>query len=162
MMKLFDENTQRKEVKPMLDNDKTETDVKDEEVEETNDDTVEKTDVHDSEEQSTSEQPTVPEKPLNKPETENTGYEKPSAQVETERNDDMPKYITKDENGKFDYSNCKTYVTKRGDTLFSVAQEFGVPMQQLRYFNGLAPQSRLPIGRKLYIPDGIVDIPNGE
>lgn len=148
MMKLFDENTQRKEVKPMLDNDKTETDVKDEEVEEKNDDTVEKTDVHDSEEQSTSEQPTAPEKP--------------SAQVETERNDDMPKYITKDENGKFDYSNCKTYVTKRGDTLFSVAQEFGVPMQQLRYFNGLAPQSRLPIGRKLYIPDGIVDIPNGE
>lgn len=141
----------------MADKNKPEKDVKNEEVEQKDEDTVAKTDVTDNEKQETSEQPIVPEKPHYEPEPENS-----SVPVEPERNDDMPKMITKNENGKFDYTNCKTYVTKRGDTLYSVAQEFGVPMQQLRYFNNLAPQSRLPIGRKMYIPNGIVDIPNGE
>lgn len=141
----------------MADKNKPEKDVKNEEVEQKEENTVAKTDVTDNEKQETSEQPIVPEKPHYEPEPENS-----SVPVEPERNDDMPKMITKNENGKFDYTNCKTYVTKRGDTLYSVAQEFGVPMQQLRYFNNLAPQSRLPIGRKMYIPNGIVDIPNGE
>lgn len=146
----------------MADKNKPEKDVKNEEIEQKDENTVAKTDVTDNEKQETSEQPIVPEKPHYEPEPENSVSEKPSVPVEPERNDDMPKMITKNENGKFDYTNCKTYVTKRGDTLYSVAQEFGVPMQQLRYFNNLAPQSRLPIGRKMYIPNGIVDIPNGE
>lgn len=75
----------------------------------------------------------------------------------------MYNIIERDKNGNFDYSNCKEKVVEIGDTLFSIAQENHVPMQQLRYFNNMPKGvQKLTIGRTVYIPNGIVDVPNGE
>lgn len=77
--------------------------------------------------------------------------------------DTMPTFIKQQEDGKFDYSNCKTYVTKLGDTLFDVAQDNNCAMQQLRYFNGLPKGiEKLPVNRKIYIPNGYVYVPTGK
>jgi len=77
--------------------------------------------------------------------------------------DTMPTFIKELEDGKFDYSECKSYVTKLGDTLYDVAQENNCAMQQLRYFNGL-PKGivKLPVNRKIYIPNGYVYVPTGK
>lgn len=73
------------------------------------------------------------------------------------------KIITKGSDGKFDYSNSRTYRTVKGDTLFGVAQEHGVAMQQLRYYNGLRKGiEQLPVGIDIHIPNGYVDVPLGE
>lgn len=73
------------------------------------------------------------------------------------------KIITKNSDGKFDYSNSKTYHTVKGDTLFGVAQDHKVAMQQLRYFNGLRKGiEELPVGINIHIPNGYVDVPTGE
>lgn len=73
------------------------------------------------------------------------------------------KIITKDSNGNFDYSNSKAYLTVKGDTLFGVAQDHNVVMEQLRYFNGLEKgTNKLPVGITLHIPNGYVDVPVGK
>lgn len=73
------------------------------------------------------------------------------------------KIITKGSDGKFDYSNSRTYRTVKGDTLFGVAQEHGVAMQQLRYYNGLRKGiEQLPVGIDIHIPNGYVDVALGE
>ena len=77
--------------------------------------------------------------------------------------DTMPTFINQKEDGKFDYSECKSYVTKLGDTLYDVAQENNCAMQQLRYFNGLPKGiTKLPVNRKIYIPNGYVYVPTGK
>ena len=43
----------------------------------------------------------------------------------------------KDPTGEFDYSTCKTYTVKEGQTLLDVANDVLVAYQQLRYFNHL-------------------------
>lgn len=73
------------------------------------------------------------------------------------------KPVAKDPKGMFDYSNCKTYVVKQGDTLLDVAQNFVVALQQLRYFNHLDKANpAIKPGKTLYIPDKPINVPYGE
>lgn len=73
------------------------------------------------------------------------------------------KTVPKDPKGKFDYSNCKTYEVKEGDTLLDVAQKFVVSIQQLRYFNHINKLTwKIHKGQTLYIPDKPVYVPAGE
>ncbi|HET6266460.1 MAG TPA: LysM peptidoglycan-binding domain-containing protein, partial [Acidobacteriota bacterium] len=46
-----------------------------------------------------------------------------------------------------------TYITQQGDTLQSVADQFQVSTQDLAKANFLSPESSLPVGRELVIPE---------
>lgn len=95
--------------------------------------------------------------------SENTGTYNPYYSKEREQTTMNNNIIERDENGNFDYSSCKTKVVEIGDSLFSIAQENHVPMQQLRYFNNMPKGvKKLPLGKTVYIPSGIVDVPNGK
>ena len=60
----------------------------------------------------------------------------------------------------FDYTNCKTYTVKEGQTLLDVANEALVAYRQLRYFNGLPKNNpTVKAGQVIYIPDHAVDVP---
>lgn len=60
----------------------------------------------------------------------------------------------------FDYTNCKTYTVKEGQTLLDVANEVLVAYQQLRYFNGLPKNNPVvKAGQVIYIPNQAVDVP---
>ena len=60
----------------------------------------------------------------------------------------------------FDYTNCKTYTVKEGQTLLDVANEALVAYRQLRYFNGLPKNNpTVKAGQVIYIPDHGVDVP---
>ena len=60
----------------------------------------------------------------------------------------------------FDYTNCKTYTVKEGQTLLDVANEVLVAYQQLRYFNGLPKNNPVvKAGQVIYIPNQPVDVP---
>ena len=60
----------------------------------------------------------------------------------------------------FDYTNCKTYTVKEGQTLLDVANEVLVAYRQLRYFNGLPKNNpTVKAGQVIYIPDHAVDVP---
>ena len=69
----------------------------------------------------------------------------------------------KDPMGMFDYSGCKTHVVKDGETLYDIAQQYAVALQQLRYFNHLNKKSmKIRTGQTLYIPNKPVRVPTGE
>lgn len=57
------------------------------------------------------------------------------------------------------YRDIKTYVTKQGDTLASVATQFGVTSDSIKWSNNITTNN-LPVGRELYIPpvNGIVHL----
>lgn len=69
----------------------------------------------------------------------------------------------KDPEGMFDYTGCQTHVVKEGETLFDVAQQYNVAMQQLRYFNHVNKATmRIKTGQTLYIPKEPVHVPTGK
>lgn len=69
----------------------------------------------------------------------------------------------KDPKGMFDYTGCQTHVVKEGETLFDVAQQYHVAMQQLRYFNHVNKATmRIKTGQTLYIPKEPVYVPTGK
>lgn len=62
--------------------------------------------------------------------------------------------VAKDPRGMFDYSNCKQYIVKDGDTLLSIANKFLVGYEKLRYFNHISKQrTKLRPGKVIYIPN---------
>jgi hypothetical protein len=44
-----------------------------------------------------------------------------------------------------------SHIVKPGDTLFAIALQYGVPVDQIMALNGLKPDSRIEIGRELII-----------
>ena len=44
-----------------------------------------------------------------------------------------------------------THIVKPGDTLFAIALQYGVPVDQIMALNGLKPDSRIELGRELII-----------
>lgn len=63
----------------------------------------------------------------------------------------------------FDYTNCKTYTVKEGQTLLDVANEVLVAYQQLRYFNGLPKNNPVvKAGQVIYIPNQAINVPLGK
>lgn len=69
----------------------------------------------------------------------------------------------KDPEGVFDYTGCQAHVVKEGETLFDVAQQYNVAMQQLRYFNHVNKVTmRIKTGQTLYIPKEPVHVPTGK
>lgn len=65
-----------------------------------------------------------------------------------------------DPEGIFDYSGCQIHVVQAGETLLSIAQEYVVAFQQLRYFNHLDHQDpKIRTGQKLAIPKEPVQVP---
>lgn len=70
------------------------------------------------------------------------------------------KEVKRVEKNGFDYTNCKTYTVKEGQTLLDVANEVLVAYQQLRYFNGLPKNNpTIKAGQVIYIPNQAVDVP---
>jgi peptidoglycan/xylan/chitin deacetylase (PgdA/CDA1 family) len=51
-----------------------------------------------------------------------------------------------------------TYVVQSGDTLFSIAQRFGVTVEAIAQANGITDPTQLEIGRELFIP-GVTGTP---
>jgi len=45
-----------------------------------------------------------------------------------------------------------TYFVKKGDTLYSIARKFGVPVETIYQANGLSAQSKLEIGQTIRVP----------
>lgn len=69
----------------------------------------------------------------------------------------------KDPTGEFDYSTCKTYTVKKGQTLLDVANDVLVAYQQLRYFNHLDKNNpQVHAGQVIYIPNDVVVVPLGK
>lgn len=69
----------------------------------------------------------------------------------------------KDPLGQFDYTGCQVHVVQDGESLFDVAQKYGVALQQLRYFNHVNKTTlRIRKDQKLYIPKEPVYMPDGE
>lgn len=65
--------------------------------------------------------------------------------------------------GQFDYTGCQVHVVQDGESLFDVAQKYGVALQQLRYFNHVNKTTlRIRKDQKLYIPKEPVWIEPGE
>lgn len=65
-----------------------------------------------------------------------------------------------DPEGIFDYSGCQIHVVQAGETLLSIAQEYVVAFQQLRYFNHLDHQNpKIRTGQKLVIPNKPIQVP---
>lgn len=63
----------------------------------------------------------------------------------------------------FDWSNCKTHVVKEGESLYDIAQENHVALQQLRYFNHVNKATlAIRTGQTIYIPNGPVPVPAGK
>ena len=44
-----------------------------------------------------------------------------------------------------------SHIVKPGDTLFALALQYGVPVDQIMALNGLKPDSHIEIGRELII-----------
>lgn len=69
----------------------------------------------------------------------------------------------KDPLGQFDYTGCQVHVVQDGESLFDVAQKYGVALQQLRYFNHVNKTTLIiRKDQKLYIPKEPVYVPAGE
>ncbi len=51
------------------------------------------------------------------------------------------------------------YIVQEGDTLFAIAQEFGVSLEALAEENDITDQSRLFVGTRLVIPEKTVPTP---
>lgn len=69
----------------------------------------------------------------------------------------------KDPMGQFDYTGCQIHVVQDGESLFDVAQKYGVALQQLRYFNHVNKATlKIRKDQKLYIPKEPVWIEPGE
>lgn len=73
------------------------------------------------------------------------------------------KPMAKDPTGMFDYSDCKTHQVQDGESLFDIAEEYHVALQQLRYFNHIN-KATLAIrpNQTIYIPNKPVPVPAGE
>lgn len=70
------------------------------------------------------------------------------------------KEVKRVEKNGFDYTNCKTYTVKEGQTLLDVANDVLVAYQQLRYFNGLSKNNPVvKAGQVIYIPNEAVKVP---
>lgn len=86
--------------------------------------------------------------------------------IEVNRPQPVPKKEVnelKDTKGIFDYSGCKTHVVKEGESLYDIAQENAVAMQQLRYFNHIPKDSfKIKAGQTLVIPKTPVNVPYGK
>lgn len=54
----------------------------------------------------------------------------------------------------------RTYIVQEGDTLFLIAQEFGVSLEALAKENEIEDQSRLFIGSRLKIPEKKIPTPS--
>ena len=52
------------------------------------------------------------------------------------------------------------YIVKEGDTLFAIAQEFGVSLEALAEENDITDQSQLFVGSKLTIPEKTIPTPS--
>jgi LysM repeat protein len=52
-----------------------------------------------------------------------------------------------------------TYVVQSGDTLFSIAESFGVDLYLLMVWNGLSDQDQLQINQEILIPDPNSELP---
>jgi LysM repeat protein len=52
-----------------------------------------------------------------------------------------------------------TYVVQSGDSLFSIAEEFGVDLYLLMVWNGLSDQDQLQINQEILIPDPESELP---
>lgn len=50
--------------------------------------------------------------------------------------------------------NTRSYVVKRGDTLFSIARRYDVNVSQLLSINGISSAHQLPAGITIRIPEG--------
>ena len=71
--------------------------------------------------------------------------------------------MAKDPEGMFDYSKCKAYTVKSGDTLLDIAQQNNIALQQLRYFNHINKATlQIREGQIIYIPTEPVFVPTGE
>lgn len=71
--------------------------------------------------------------------------------------------IKKDPMGMFDYTGCKVHEVQDGDSLFEIAQENHVALQQLRYFNHVNKSTfAIRSGQKIYIPTKPIYVPAGE
>lgn len=69
----------------------------------------------------------------------------------------------KDPMGQFDYTGCQVHIVQDGESLFDVAQKYGVALQQLRYFNHVNKATlKIRKDQKLYIPKEPVWIEPGE
>lgn len=69
----------------------------------------------------------------------------------------------KDPEGMFDYNGCQTHIVKENETLFDVAQQYNVALQQLRYFNHINRATMdIKVGQTLYIPKEPVHVPTGK
>lgn len=72
------------------------------------------------------------------------------------------KPVAKDPKGMFDYSNCIKHEVKPGETLFDIAQQYVVALQQLRYFNHLNKEDpKVRAGQIIYIPFKPINVPYG-
>jgi len=67
----------------------------------------------------------------------------PAITEEPEVQPDMPVQVTLSET---------TYIIKKGDTLYSIARKFGIPVETLYQANGLNAQSKLDIGQTIRVP----------
>jgi len=68
-----------------------------------------------------------------------------------------------DPQGMFDYANREQHVVQEGENLFDVAQKYNVALEQLRYFNHISKKNtRIRVGRTLFIPRESIDVPVGE
>ncbi|MBG9787173.1 MULTISPECIES: LysM peptidoglycan-binding domain-containing protein [Brevibacillus] len=52
------------------------------------------------------------------------------------------------------------YIVQRGDTLYSIAQRYGVPIDVIIRANRLRPPYALYVGQPLYIPQQVVPNPS--
>lgn len=90
-------------------------------------------------------------------------WDKPSKTVSEPTNKGGDETMAKDPEGMFDYSGCKTYTVKSGDTLLDIAQQNNIALQQLRYFNHLNKATlQIREGQVIYIPTEPVFVPTGE
>lgn len=110
--------------------------------------------------------PTVT-KPIEVAKEANAGIKKAETEANAElfipKKEVKPVAEVKDPKGMFDYTGCQTHVVKEGETLFDVAQQYHVAMQQLRYFNHVNKATmRIKTGQTLYIPKEPVYVPTGK
>ena len=95
--------------------------------------------------------------------TDNAAIDSAIKVEDTSSNKGGEKTVAKDPTGMFDYSKCQTYTVKKDDSLFDVAQKYGVALQQLRYFNHLNKATwRIREGQTLYIPTEPIHVPTGK
>lgn len=62
-----------------------------------------------------------------------------------------------------EYAGCKSHVVKADETLYDIANDNVVALEQLRYFNHMKHNNtRVHEGQVIYIPNKPVYVPAGE